>query len=337
MQVRKSTWGEYAVVYRRELGAQTPGVTFVPDMSRIIRVTTRVPHEEENDPDSALRYWLDEQGFIGAAEFIWDGHKCKMLVQPVRSKQRTLDTHTCVVRVGPREKALERSHFIGYPNCPGHDFEQDKLTDLLKDGKRSKGSTMSFGVKLTESIKNSRRKKFDHFGFNFLQLELATCNSGSEGRELLIAVKLPKDGDVPAQMILKQRIENSGDLSIINRQDSSLGFATLHNHCLGAFNDRSSHLGWEPSVGLFFKGDASFDAGKLEQFLLTKEKPYHMYHLSKVAEWFSNMIAAADLSAEWDAAFVEGLTYVMNRANTMGWEASFQDEFELSHTIQSSV
>ena len=305
-------------------------MTFVPDMSRAIRVTSRIPPEEEDDPNSSMRLLLEDWGYVARAALVWDGQITRGLVQKIRSKQTKLDDHTCIFRLGPTE-ASKKSYFVRYPKSPGHELEQDKLTDLLK------GSTMSFGLKLEQKIWNPNKNDYAYYGFRFLQLELATCKSGNEGRELIIAVKLPAYGDVPAHMILKQHIEGVNDLSIIHGQGSRVDLATFHNHCLGiTYKPRSFNRGWEPSVELFFK-NATFDAGKLEQFILTKEKRFHMYYLSKVSEWFEDMITDGDLNEDWEAAFLDGNNYVQNRANTMCREASYREEFERYHDFQSSA
>jgi len=110
---------------------------------------------------------------------------------------------------------------------------------------RPSGTTVSFGYKEMCGDKDLLRNCWTSYGFQFIEMEIATISEGKNERQLVVGVKLPSGRDISSAFILKQLVPYNTQLHKIAMMYQEELDCVWQGDMVHEFDDKSgdAHVG----------------------------------------------------------------------------------------------
>jgi hypothetical protein len=210
---------------------------------------------------------------------------------------------------------------VNRPECLENPFQGHIIIEA--------GSSISFGLKVITEKWNDTSGQTEFFGFHFVKLEIPYVNhrTGNAGRQVLVAVKIPRagDGNVSSAFILKQKLCNARDICLAQSDTRVRNLADWQTYAVreGSYDHIPSRE-WSPCfptrVGLL---DVIFCIATFEKYLLTVEDPIR--ELRNLTVWIHRFSAPRPAALEEDHIY-EAWKYWESRYQAMRGELRLREE-----------
>lgn len=261
-------------MYTRPVGAVFDGYAqsaiVSPSTENRITIATEPPAGRSNI--GRIFQHAFQEGYWAAGTFVFEGMhcvlRCERLPENVaRSNRNSAHVKTELTRLEP---ATDKTVFGG--RRP-----------------RDAGATISFGMKVMSEGWCESREQHVFYGFHFLKIEIPIHNPafGMAERQLIVAAKIPREGDIASAFILKQELLNIRDIRILQSDLRARSMADWHTYALTErFYDPIPSYGWAPrfpaNLGM---QDNHFNAARFEQHLQSVDNP--ILELCNLTAWIS--------------------------------------------------
>jgi hypothetical protein len=203
---------------------------------------------------------------------------------------------------------------------------------------RAAGASIAFGMKAMDESWSESRERQVIYGFHFIKLEIPLDNpvSGEIERQLFVAVKIPREGDISSAYILKQEIDIPRDIRILQSDFRVQTLADWHIYALtGRFYPPIPQSGWAPKyVSNLGMQDTFFNAARFEEYLQSVDQP--LRELCNLIAWISGFTPGKP-TGQIPQSIYEARYYMENRYNSMVGELRLREAAGSHYEPDSTV
>jgi len=270
--------GEYIIVYTRQVGTkfdmQRQSATIPPSSENKIVLVTEPP-AETNAAGTEVGQLL-ASGHWAAAIINFKGMQCLVGCDKLPEKVSRFNRHICHAKVKLTDGDESK--------CDDNPFTGRKMIH--------EGSSISFGLKVIEDKMNLKRGKKEFWGFHFMKLEISCCKSdtGEAERHLLVAVRVPKDGNIASNFILRQPLRSYRDLWVVLSDETVEGLTDWIPYIINKINTEYMlrRPDWPPS----YPGRLGLSPGSgipaFQQYHLSFDD--HVREINNLATWLNDFV-----------------------------------------------